>query len=156
MRAVSGMGFRSLSTAHLIGMTPRAWSAERWVGRSVAAEALSPVFVLQDVMDGEVTGSDTSLNIRKGFPLHAPCLSIYTRVFLRPIAKTAGMPIYPSANFRPFILFATPLNEVSGVAAWCSAILDSFTLTPFPKIRAARVQMEMISRLRFGQVHIAR
>ena len=96
----------------------------------MAAEALSPVFVLQDVMVGEVTGSDTSLNTGKGFPLLAPCLSIYTRVFQRSIAETAGMPIYPSANFRPFLLFATPLNEVSGVTACCSAILDWLSRSP--------------------------
>lgn len=36
---------------------PRAWSAERRAGRSVAAEALSPVFVLQAAMVGEVTGA---------------------------------------------------------------------------------------------------
>ncbi|KAK3689230.1 hypothetical protein B0T22DRAFT_536202 [Podospora appendiculata] len=35
-----------------------------------------------------------------------------------------GNPIYPSANFRPFFLFATPLNEVSGVTDCCSALLN--------------------------------
>ena len=39
----------------------------------MAAEALSPVFVLQDAMVGDVTGSDTSLNTgeagRKAEPL---------------------------------------------------------------------------------------
>ncbi len=41
-----------------------------------------------------------------------------------------GNPIYPSANFRPFLLFASPLNEVSGVTAFCSAILDWLSCSP--------------------------
>jgi hypothetical protein len=81
-------------------------------------------------MVGEVTGSDASLNTRKGFPLLAPCLSIYTRLFQRSIAETAGIPIYPSANFRPFLLFATPLKEASGATACCSAILDWLSGSP--------------------------
>ncbi len=48
-------------------------------------------------------------------------------MFYRSIAETAGMPIYPSANFWPFLLFATPLNEVSGVTACCSAILQGLS-----------------------------
>ena len=40
----------------------------------MVAEAPSPVFVLQDVMVGGVTGNDTSLNTGKGFLLLVPCL----------------------------------------------------------------------------------
>jgi hypothetical protein len=42
-------------------------------------------------------------------------------------AINSGMEIissYSSANFRPFLLLATPVNEVSGVTACCSALLD--------------------------------
>lgn len=38
--------------------------------------------------------------------------------------------IYPSANFRLFLLFATPLNEVSGVTACCSTTLDWLSRSP--------------------------
>ena len=78
----------------------------------------------------EVLGGETSLNTWKGFSLLGPCLSIYTRMFQRLIAETAGMPIYPSANFRPFLLFAHLLKAASGVTACCSAILYWLSCSP--------------------------
>ena len=39
-------------------------------------------------------------------------------------------PIYPSANFRPFLLFATPLKEAFGATACYSAILDWLSGSP--------------------------
>ena len=120
-------GFLGLVATHLIGKTPHAWPAERRVGRSVAAEVLRMSWL------GMSQGAITSLNTGEGSPLLTPCLSIFTRVFQRSIAETAGMPIYPSANFRPFLLFATPpcpLNEVSGVTACCSALLDWLPRSP--------------------------
>ncbi|KAK3391219.1 hypothetical protein B0H63DRAFT_133569 [Podospora didyma] len=53
------------------------------------------------------------------------------------LANCYARPEVSFANFWPFLLFATPLNEVSGVTACCSAIIDWLSCSPAEAEQAA-------------------
>ena len=79
---VERQGFRS-SSRH--GKTPHAWSVKRRIGRSVAAEALSPVSVLQDVMvagchGGGPRGRDESQHLERVFTAWSLSIHLYKDV----------------------------------------------------------------------------
>ncbi len=84
-----------------------------------------------DILRGEVTGSDASLNTGRGFPLLAPCLSIYIyKVVSKVDCGNCGHAYLSVRQLPAFPPLCYPTEGGIWSTACCSAILDWLSGSP--------------------------